>query len=481
MAHLRIKVGPLEGKTFNLDKDLFVIGRESGDLVIDDKAASRKHCEIFKIGEMFFVRDLASRNGTYINDQEVQEEILQMGDKLRVGGTIFIFEDESVIGDHFDEDDLYHENDEMNSTMIIDMDPHAFGNSTTGSTQSILTFFNRVSRTLVQEENLDDILKETAVFVRDYLKADLVAVFIQEKDEPKPRVVLGQDSKMRVSASIVKRVLQQRKGLLSHNAMEDVRFNKSDSILMHQVESFIAVPLVAHENYHGVFYLARSAYSGSFNEDDLEKMTIIGYQIGPVIENLLAQKKQKEIFVNTIKLLTSAIEGGDPKRSGQAQRVMNYAVVIAEELRMSEEDIRQLQIAALLHDIGRLDPRLKKKPSEDPLLMAKYGAQMLSQVPGFEAVARIVEHQMERYDGSGPLGLKGDEISLAGAIVGLSVDFDTRNTKESPEGKVSSLTDVLKSFYRKANLKYQGRLIKALLTAQRKGRLYTPDLISFGG
>jgi transcriptional regulator with GAF, ATPase, and Fis domain len=84
--------GPLKGTAFLLDQTEFVLGRDAANaLCLDDPAVSRQHCLIFRRQESFYVRDLESRNGTYLNQAPVAEQVLSNGDQLKVGESVFVF------------------------------------------------------------------------------------------------------------------------------------------------------------------------------------------------------------------------------------------------------------------------------------------------------------------------------------------------------------------------------------------------------
>ena len=73
MAILRVKQGPNEGKLYELKKNPLILGREPGDgIAIPDNGVSRRHAEIVPIGEVYFIRDLESRNGTFVNEESIQ-------------------------------------------------------------------------------------------------------------------------------------------------------------------------------------------------------------------------------------------------------------------------------------------------------------------------------------------------------------------------------------------------------------------------
>ncbi|MCY1075403.1 GGDEF domain-containing protein [Archangium lansingense] len=85
--------GPELGKKYALQETEFTIGREEGNhIVVDLDNVSRRHAMIIRKQGRMFVKDLASTNGTYLNDQEVtQETPLRSGDLIKVGGSIFKF------------------------------------------------------------------------------------------------------------------------------------------------------------------------------------------------------------------------------------------------------------------------------------------------------------------------------------------------------------------------------------------------------
>lgn len=75
------------------------IGRSpKADIILDDERVSRLHCGIRKIDDDYYLKDLASKNGTFLNNQRVENEKLSSGDRFRVGSTVFSVEKESSKG-----------------------------------------------------------------------------------------------------------------------------------------------------------------------------------------------------------------------------------------------------------------------------------------------------------------------------------------------------------------------------------------------
>jgi two-component system cell cycle response regulator len=91
-ACLVVIYGSELGKKYNLNAASLVIGRSSKcDIQIDQESISRNHSKIVNTGKSILVRDLGSTNGTYVNDEPVDEYILRDGDLIKIGRTIFKF------------------------------------------------------------------------------------------------------------------------------------------------------------------------------------------------------------------------------------------------------------------------------------------------------------------------------------------------------------------------------------------------------
>ena len=83
---LLVKRGPNAGSTFLLDNDVTTCGRTvESDVFLDDVTVSRKHAEFQRREGSFFVKDVGSLNGTYVNGEQVEETKLAAGDEVQVG------------------------------------------------------------------------------------------------------------------------------------------------------------------------------------------------------------------------------------------------------------------------------------------------------------------------------------------------------------------------------------------------------------
>ena len=132
--------------------------------------------------------------------------------------------------------------------------------------------------------------------------------------------------------------------------------------------------------------------------------------------------------------LNMVLDLKDLRTGLHATRLAEWAVRVAERLGVSGEDLRDIERASLLHDIGKIgvpDEVLFKpgKLTEEETALARrhpeYGWAILQSVPGFERASLLVLHHHERYDGEGyPAGLAAEEIPLGARIVAVVDAYD---------------------------------------------------------
>jgi two-component system, cell cycle response regulator len=92
------------GRKYNVDRPSIVLGRSSkADIQLDQESVSRNHCKLINTGKSIMLRDLGSTNGTYVNDELVDEYVLRDGDLIKIGRCIFKF----LSGDNIE--NAYHE------------------------------------------------------------------------------------------------------------------------------------------------------------------------------------------------------------------------------------------------------------------------------------------------------------------------------------------------------------------------------------
>ena len=135
----------------------------------------------------------------------------------------------------------------------------------------------------------------------------------------------------------------------------------------------------------------------------------------------------RDLFFGSVSALSQAIDAKDGFTRGHADRVSRIAGAIAREMGLSEKAIEQIELAGLLHDIGKIgvEDRILMKPArldaDETELMRRhpiYGASILEPSAALRPLVPLVLHHHENYDGSGyPESLKGEEIPLGSRII----------------------------------------------------------------
>jgi HD-GYP domain-containing protein (c-di-GMP phosphodiesterase class II) len=135
----------------------------------------------------------------------------------------------------------------------------------------------------------------------------------------------------------------------------------------------------------------------------------------------------RAMFLGTVSALSQAIDAKDGFTRGHADRVSRIAGAIAREMELSERHIEEIELAGMLHDIGKIgveDQILMKPARLDPHeqeLMRRhpiYGASILEPSESLRPLVQLVLHHHENYDGSGyPEGRKGEDIPMGSRII----------------------------------------------------------------
>ncbi len=142
----------------------------------------------------------------------------------------------------------------------------------------------------------------------------------------------------------------------------------------------------------------------------------------------------KNIYLETVKSLSNAIEAKDPYTQGHSMRVSQYSVDLAAKLRLPQSKIENLKIAAILHDIGKIGVeesilnkkgRLSDEEYAKIKLHPEKGYKILKEIDFLRDAAGIILAHHERGDGTGyPMGIKGKEIPLEANILSVADVYD---------------------------------------------------------
>jgi putative nucleotidyltransferase with HDIG domain len=147
-----------------------------------------------------------------------------------------------------------------------------------------------------------------------------------------------------------------------------------------------------------------------------------------------AEEIYPDILIESLRAIVSSLEEKDSYTHGHSIRVAEYSVLLAQELKMSEVEVREVELSALLHDIGKIGipdsvllkpARLTRAEFEIMKSHPVRSARILSKISSLQPLIPGIKHHHERFDGLGyPEGLKGDAIPLYARIILIADTFD---------------------------------------------------------
>ncbi len=139
-------------------------------------------------------------------------------------------------------------------------------------------------------------------------------------------------------------------------------------------------------------------------------------------------------YLEVLRALVNAIEAKDPYTAGHSQRTAEFAVAIGTRLKLSADELKEIEVGGLLHDIGKIGiaENILRKPAQlddaEMRIMRGHpaiGDGIVADIEMLRRIRSMVRNHHERYDGSGyPDGLKGDEIPLGARIIAVADTYD---------------------------------------------------------
>jgi diguanylate cyclase (GGDEF)-like protein/putative nucleotidyltransferase with HDIG domain len=184
-----------------------------------------------------------------------------------------------------------------------------------------------------------------------------------------------------------------------------------------------------------------------------------------------------QAVLDTVTSLAFAIDAKDHYTQGHSQKVSAYAALIAEAMSMTNAEVDEVRLGAILHDIGKVgipENILNKggalNPEEWDTMKShvKFGAKILEPLSPLARIRLMVLHHHEYFDGSGyPEGLTGQEIPLGARIIAVADAYDTiTSDRVYKKGRPSS--DALRELERCANAQFDASIVEVFVRTMRQ-------------
>ena len=294
---------------FPLTESITTLGRSpSNSIQVTDKRASRFHAEIVRRGRAFCLRDLKSKNGTSVKGVRMTEEhALCHGDDIRIGQTLYVFEDEeadrkgsTTSGIRLADDAATRTRGSIPAGITRALEAADNRKAEEPSTEGTRRFsvLLRVMEKVRSILDLDHLLAEILDLVFNVLHPERGFIMLHDPKTgvlvPKVVKMAGEREEITLSRTIVHQALRERMGLLISDAIVDQRFQAIDSIVSSRVRSAICVPLIAQDDVLGVLYIDSHTHKVDYGQKDLELLTGIANQAAMAISNALLHQNLVE-------------------------------------------------------------------------------------------------------------------------------------------------------------------------------------------
>lgn len=320
----------------------------------------------------------------------------------------------------------------------------------------------KIGQTVAAETDINVLLKVIAEETKAAIQADRCTVFLYDRktDELWSKVALGMDSeeiRFPANKGLAGHVVRTGETINIKDAYSDDRFNKEiDLQTGYKTQTILCMPIKnLKQEIIGAFQVLNKL-EGEFTEEDEDLLVAIGSSAGIALENAQLFKKQQEMFIEQkqvfdsfIDTLAASIDARDKITAGHSSRVKMYSSLIARELKFEPKLVEIIEMAASLHDIGKIGIRDAVLQKEGKLTDEEYKhiqehaeithniLQRIHTSEDFKLVTEIACSHHEKYDGNGYYRkLKGEDIHIGGRILAVSDVFDAITSKRHYRDKM---------------------------------------------
>jgi putative nucleotidyltransferase with HDIG domain len=214
-----------------------------------------------------------------------------------------------------------------------------------------------------------------------------------------------------------------------------------------------------------------------YSHDELGKLTSNFNEMSTTIADQQSRlnkyaRELEESYVSIVKVVAAAIDARDSYTHGHSARVSQLSVLMGKAIGLSKEELEDLEVACLFHDVGKIKTpdsillkpsKLTQSEYQEMIRHVEYGASILSKAPSLRKYIPAVRHHHERQDGKGyPDGLSSDAIPLFASIIAIADTFDAM-TSTRPYRKAFSEETALQEIVRVAGNQLRADLVAVFI------------------
>ncbi|MGA8311425.1 MAG: sigma 54-interacting transcriptional regulator [Terriglobales bacterium] len=296
---LQVTAGPLADSTYFLTEAEIRIGRDpSNSLAISDLSLSRRHCLLGQGKDGYRIRDLDSRNGTFVNGEVVSEQTLNHGDQISVGDSVFVFlvkedTDEAIMRAVEFDDHITQATAQIRPQDVLYLQPERILKELPATSRlgRNLNALLKISRVVHSISNLDQLQAQILALIFEAVPAERGAILLDGQGNEKfsSRFVhppaSNRGEPLRVSRTITRQVMEQGVAILGADVPGSGGLSEVKSLVNFNVRSLLCVPLTVFQKVIGCIYLDTTTSSARFDKDHLELVASMAEISAVALEN----------------------------------------------------------------------------------------------------------------------------------------------------------------------------------------------------
>lgn len=335
-------------------------------------------------------------------------------------------------------------------------------------TTTSLLDIERITHLILSEISTTLHIEHGAILIKYIERGDFQVI---AEDEEKKHFPLG----FRADHPIVTWLSSHNQPLLNRDLSLFPIFKSIWKEEKEELEKFnaeIFLPLNSKGELIGIIVLGKKLSFQPYTQDEQMIFSTLANQTAVAIENARLYEELKGSFVQSVTALANAIDIRDTYTNTHSQQIANWAAKAARQLGCTSEEVNEIYLGGLLHDIGKIgipDAILQKPAKLDQAewkivhTHPTLGAELISPIKKLTGVSPMIESSHERYDGLGyPHGKKGEEIPLGARIISV-VDSYSAMLDKRPYKEPYSKDRIIFELKENSNKMYDPKVVEAFL------------------